>query len=339
MSAVFESQENCDQTHVVFPTLATTMPTAMCAATRAAESPELLSSSMGAECVLQRRRSPSDVTETVSAFAANSASSEVAELPKEGGAPVWGETAATGAGWVPLGLRCAQGESVPEPRQWARDALDAAAADPASSCKGHEAPEESAGSAAEPEWVPLSVRQAQAREKLEEEARAKKMAAVVKPVTYDDETGLPCLPTSCLPIKHWNRWREGHRARVAWIKTRDDRSRILANRVMKALKMSASELVYESYCSELARINAADNAPRAAAAGDVPAPAPVQVDDTPAPMLSRSNSFELLAKACAADVDELDAAEPATAPQHCAWARLEKGQGGRELNLNAERGA
>ena len=316
-----------------------TMPTGMCAETRGAE---LLPSCREAESVFfLRRRSPSDVTETASAFAASSASSEVAVLPEEECTPATGLTAATGAGCVPLcvqyGGECAQGEREPEPRQRASDALDAAAAD--RSCQGHEAAEESAGSAPEPAWIPLSVRQAQAREKFEEEARAKKMAAVVKPVTYDDETGLPCLPTSCLPIKHWNRWREGHRARVAWIKTRDDRSRILANRVMKALKMSASELVYESYCSELARINAADNAPRAAAAGDVPAPAPVQVDDTPAPMLSRSNSFELLAKACAADVDELDAAEPATAPQHCAWAWLEKGQGGRELNLNAERGA
>lgn len=215
----------------------------MCAETRGAE---LLPSCREAECVFfQRRRSPSDVTETASAFAASSASSEVAVLPEEEGTPATGLTAATGAGCVPLcvqyGGECAQGESEPEPRQRASDALDAAAAD--RSCQVHEAAEESAGSAPEPAWIPLSVRQAQAREKVEEEARAKKMAAVVKPVTYDDETGLPCIPTSCLPIKHWSRWREGNGERAARVKARNDRSRILANRVMRALKINAAEFL------------------------------------------------------------------------------------------------
>jgi len=47
----------------------------------------------------------------------------------------------------------------------------------------------SAASAPEPEWVPLSVRQAQAREKLEEAEQQKKMAAICKPLTYDDASG------------------------------------------------------------------------------------------------------------------------------------------------------
>ncbi len=337
----------------------------MCAATRGAEA--ALPSSMEMECVFQRRRSPSDVTDVASAFAAGSASREEAVLPNEQGAPVPGLTAVTAAGWVPLSLRdgmmCAQGERKPEPRQRASDALDAPAADPVNSCRGHEAAEENAESAPETAWIPLSVRQAQAREKVEEEARARKMAAVVKPVTYDDATGLPCIPTSCLPIKHWSRWREGNGVRAARVKARNDRSRILANRVMKALKMNAAELVYKSYCCELARINEEDKARSAAC--DVPAPAPVQDGDIPKPMLSRSNSFELLAKAVAADIAALDSAEPATAPlanecdgaprctkhvdsaeivsngvgEHCAWTGLEEAQDRREVNLNAERGA
>lgn len=138
---------------------------------------------------------------------------------------------------------------------------------------------QSAASAPEPEWVPLSVRQAQAREKLEEAERQKKMAAILKPLTYDDASGLPCIPNSCLPIKHWNRWLEGSRARAALVKKRDEKARMLANRVMKSLKPKSAELCFESYCDGLARVNDADT-PSASA------PAHEQGNNTQKPMLS-----------------------------------------------------
>ena len=165
----------------------------------------------------------------------------------------------------------------------------------------HESQEaQSAASAPEPEWVPLSVRQAQAREKLEEAERQRKMAAILKPLTYDDASGLPCIPNSCLPIKHWNRWLEGSRARAAAVKKRDDSVRMLANRMMKSLKSKSAELCFETYRDGLARVNDADT-PSASA------PAHEQGSDTQKPMLSRCNSFEHLTKAKNTLADAVDA--------------------------------
>ena len=55
------------------------------------------------------------------------------------------------------------------------------------------------------EWIPLSQRQAEAKAKIEEEERAKKIAAIVAPCVLDSETGLLVIPDKCLPIKHWTR--------------------------------------------------------------------------------------------------------------------------------------
>jgi len=183
-------------------------------------------------CALERRRSPSDVTQGV----------------------------------------CEFGQVGDEPLRFCGAPLSTS----------HEPQEaQSAASAPEPEWVPLSVRQAQAREKLEEAEQQKKMAAICKPLTYEDASGLPCIPNSCLPIRHWNRWLEGSRARAALVKKRDDSARILANSMMKSLKSAA-------------RVNDADTTSAPCRAST---PAHEQGSDTPKPMLSRCNSFELLAKA------------------------------------------
>jgi len=106
----------------------------------------------------------------------------------------------------------------------------------------------------EADWVPLSVRLALAREKLEAEATAKKMAQVVAPLTLDSVSGLPCIPEKCLPIKHYNRWLDANNSRASMVERRRSVARIQANKVMRALAASSSPLVFENYSAELSAL-------------------------------------------------------------------------------------
>jgi len=112
---------------------------------------------------------------------------------------------------------------------------------------------------AEPEWVPLSVRQSQARERFEAQERAiakaaaaTKLAQMVAPFVVDEVSGLPCIPDSCCAIKHYNRWLVANVARVDAVARRRSTSRIQANKVMQALVANSLPLVYANYCAELA---------------------------------------------------------------------------------------
>jgi hypothetical protein len=103
----------------------------------------------------------------------------------------------------------------------------------------------------EGEWIPLSQRQAEAKAKIEEEERAKKIAAIVAPCVLDSETGLLVIPDKCLPIKHWTRWHETSRARSETVERRRTNARQLANRVMRCLAAKSLPLVYNNFLSEL----------------------------------------------------------------------------------------
>mmetsp|Transcript_35109 Transcript_35109/g.29649 ORF Transcript_35109/g.29649 Transcript_35109/m.29649 type:complete len:236 (-) Transcript_35109:144-851(-) len=111
----------------------------------------------------------------------------------------------------------------------------------------------------EPAWVPLSVRQSQARERFEaqeraiaEAAAATKLAQMVAPLVVDQVSGLPLIPDNCLPIKHYNRWLVANIARVDAVERRRSKSRIQANKVMRALVANSSPAIYANYCTELA---------------------------------------------------------------------------------------
>lgn len=168
-------------------------------------------------------------------------------------------------------------------------------------------------------WVPLSVRQAQAREKTEEEARAKKMAQVVAPVTVDAETGLLCLPEKCLPIKQYQRWLDASKARAKAVERRRQAARCQANKVMNALAARSAPRTFENYSSELASAlgpeapaDASTQDPSACGATFGPSPhAPATEHDDGdgdvlAPMLKRCNSWELFAKLSSAGLDGAD---------------------------------
>lgn len=109
---------------------------------------------------------------------------------------------------------------------------------------------------AEPEleWIPLSQRQALAREKIEEEERAKKMASKVAPCEVDTVTGALIIPESCLPIKHWNRWMLQSKARADAVQRRCSQARMTANKVMRAVALHYDDVLYENYSTELARL-------------------------------------------------------------------------------------
>jgi len=137
----------------------------------------------------------------------------------------------------------------------------------------------------EPEWVPLSVRQSQARERFEaqeraiaEAAAATKLAHMVAPLVVDEVSGLPCIPDSCRAIKHYNRWLVANMARVDAVERRRSKSRIQANKVMQALVANSLPLVYANYCTELAVVESyipsvtASTAPKAFAATRSPMP-------------------------------------------------------------------
>ena len=111
----------------------------------------------------------------------------------------------------------------------------------------------------EPGWVPLSVRQSQARERFEaqerviaEAAAATKLAQIVASLVVDQVSGLPLIPDNCLPIKHYNRWLVANIARVDAVERRRSKSRIQANKVMRALVANSSPAIYANYCTELA---------------------------------------------------------------------------------------
>ena len=101
-----------------------------------------------------------------------------------------------------------------------------------------------------PGWVPLSVRQAQRREEVEQVSRNKKLAGIVAPLVVDAVTGLPAIPDGCLPIKHWKRWRDANDEHRQAAEKRRTGARIQANRIMKALRDSHQVLDLDSYCRE-----------------------------------------------------------------------------------------
>ena len=101
-----------------------------------------------------------------------------------------------------------------------------------------------------PGWVPLSVRQAQRREEVEQVSRNKKLAGIVAPLVVDADTGLPTIPDGCLPIKHWKRWRDANDEHRQAAEKRRTAARIQANRIMKALRDAHQELDLDSYCRE-----------------------------------------------------------------------------------------
>jgi hypothetical protein len=161
------------------------------------------------------------------------------------------------------------------------------------------------------DWVPLSVRQAQAREKEEEAARERKMAKMVAPVTIDRDTGLPCIPERCLPIKLYQRFLDASAARAHAVEQRRGAARRLANKVMAALAATSAPKTFENYCEQLAALSVGSGehaAANAGVAGEEGGSAVVSGDqlgaraklmddgtnDLPAPMLKRVNSWELL---------------------------------------------
>ena len=101
-----------------------------------------------------------------------------------------------------------------------------------------------------PGWVPLSVRQAQRREEVEQVLRNKKLAGIVAPLVVDADTGLPTIPDGCLPIKHWKRWRDANDEHRQAAEKRRTAARIQANRIMKTLRDAHQELDLDSYCRE-----------------------------------------------------------------------------------------
>ena len=154
------------------------------------------------------------------------------------------------------------------------------------------------------EWVPLSVRQAQAREKEEGEARERKMAKILAPITLDGDTGLPCIPERCLPIKLYQRWLDASAAREKEVERRRAAARSLANKVMAGLSASSALKTFDSYCEQLAALSVSSGEPAANMAhsggsvseevGTVANSIHDGAKDVPAPMLKRSNSWELL---------------------------------------------
>jgi hypothetical protein len=210
--------------------------------------------------------------------------------------------------WVPLSMRQAQAreremKAAAEAKSEEKAAEKAAAAAAPGSLplsvrlglrpKPVAAPAKAAAPALEPkaeaEWVPLSMRQAQARDRemkaaAEDEAADSCSSAAAVPteslplsvrlglrpipasadaalapkpqevVVADDESHTITIPEENPPIKNWSRWKTKSEQRAKVVEHIRSKARSTANRIMREMKKQQLALLFDNYCKVAAEI-------------------------------------------------------------------------------------